>query len=243
MNKKLIKCSLLMVSSLSLLAGCGRNSNEDKYEDGKLILKLKNLYFSSWDGTDSYTEAIEEKFGVKIEPSSYDYNNWGEQVSSSVNANNLPDLFHFDLESFNFGNTYKTWAKGRILKALPSDLSKWPKVKNLIENWDDRNRLLTLRHYLNKWNNKARKLKERDDKLNDALNHVDKRVLINSIDTISNACVTKQVVRAVPLGRIQDFLDRLRKNYELRMKLYQLFLKFMKRYIGTAEEVRFQDHR
>lgn len=134
MNKKLIKCSLLMVSSLSLLAGCGRNSNEDKYEDGKLILKLKNLYFSSWDGTDSYTEAIEEKFGVKIEPSSYDYNNWGEQVSSSVNANNLPDLFHFDLESFNFGNTYKTWAKGRILKPLPSDLSKWPKVKNLIEN-------------------------------------------------------------------------------------------------------------
>ena len=35
-------------------------------------------------------------------------------------------------------------------------------LKQLVENWDERNRLLTLRHYLKKWADKARKLKEKE---------------------------------------------------------------------------------
>lgn len=135
MKKKLITCALILFSTAAMVTACGKKTNEDSYDkDGRLILNLRNLYFSSWDGSDVYTDIIEDKFGVTIKPSSYDYNSWDEQVESTVNANNLPDVFHFDLESFNFGNTYKNWAKGRILKALPDDLSKWPKIKSLIDN-------------------------------------------------------------------------------------------------------------
>jgi len=134
MNKKLIIGGALLCMTLTAMTGCKKRGNEDVYENGRLVLNLRNLYFSSWTGDDSYTEEIQKKFKVKIKPSSYDYSSWGEQVSSAVNANNLPDVFHFDLENFNFGNTYKTWAKGRILKALPDDLSKWPKVQALINN-------------------------------------------------------------------------------------------------------------
>lgn len=143
MKKNLIKCSVVLGVSAIALTGCifGKKDKGDQYDNGRLILNLRNLYFSSWDGSDDITDVIQEKFGVKIAPSSYDYNSWGEQVSASVNSNNLPDVFHFDLESFNFGNTYKNWANGKILKALPDDLSKWPKLKKLIENTSNINSL------------------------------------------------------------------------------------------------------
>ena len=48
-------------------------------------------------------------------------------------------------------------------------------LKQLVENWDERNRLLTLRHYLKKWADKARKLKERDDALDRAMDEINKR--------------------------------------------------------------------
>ena len=112
-----------------------------KNKGGEDELNLRNLYFSSWEGDDPYTQFIEEKFDVKIKPSSYDYNSWGEQVMGEVNGNNIGDVFHFDLESFNFGNTYKNWADGGVIKALPDDLSRWPKVKKLIDNTSNINYL------------------------------------------------------------------------------------------------------
>ena len=120
----LIYSALLCVS----LTGCKKNKGREDE------LNLRNLYFAAWEGDDPYTQFLEEKFNVKIKPSSYDYNSWGEQVMGEVNGNNIGDVFHFDLESFNFGNTYKNWAEGGVIKALPDDLSRWPKVKALVQN-------------------------------------------------------------------------------------------------------------
>jgi len=134
MTKKLLSLSALLAIGVVSLAGCGGKKGGDEYVDGKLKLNLKNLYFSDWTGGDAYTEQIENKFQVKITGSSYSYADWGTQVSSAVNANNLPDVFHFDLESFNFGSTYEFWANGRVIKALPDDMSKWPNLNKMINN-------------------------------------------------------------------------------------------------------------
>ena len=134
MKNKLLTVSALLCCSLASLTGCKKKSQEH-------VLTLRNLYFSSWDGSDPYTDVIEQKFGVEIEPSSYSDTSWGEQVMGEVNGNNLGDVFHFDLESFNFGNTYLNWAEGGIIKALPDDLSKWPKINNLINNTTNINSL------------------------------------------------------------------------------------------------------
>ena len=127
MNKKLIKGAAMLTVALTAMVGCKGKANEDE-------LKIRNLYFSAWEGDDPYTRVIEEKFNVKITPSSYDYNSWGSQVVNTVNAMQIGDVFHFDLESFNFGNTYLEWANGGIIKALPDNMTKWPKLKALIDN-------------------------------------------------------------------------------------------------------------
>ena len=126
MNKKLLTSATLLAIFSIAMTGCGKRDGGE--------LKIRNLYFSSWEGDDPYTKVIEEKFNVKITPSSYDYTSWGSQVVNTVNAMQIGDVFHFDLESFNFGNTYLEWAEGGIIKALPNDMTKWPKVKALIDN-------------------------------------------------------------------------------------------------------------
>ncbi len=143
MQKKNVLLPIVGLLSLGIFTSCRSGGGRgDKYtKDGKLILDLTNVYFDNWKGEDQYTKIVEDKFEVSINPSNYGYNSWGEQVTSEVNANNLPDVFHFDLESFNFGNTYEFWAEGDVLKPLPSNMSKWPNIKSLLDNTTNINAL------------------------------------------------------------------------------------------------------
>ena len=140
MKKKILTLSSLLFIPAVLIGttSCGKKSGADEYDEkGRLILNLKNLYFSDWTGGDPYTEILEDKFQVKVKAGSYSNNDWDQQVENAVNsssANPLPDVFHFNLESFNFGNTYQFWTEGKILKQIPDDLSNWPNIKNMVES-------------------------------------------------------------------------------------------------------------
>ena len=132
-TKKLLKTiSLsLFIPSIITLSSC--NKVKDEYtKDGKLILNLRNLYFNAWQGGDAYTEELQDRFNVSFNVSSYSWSEWDEQVTSAANANNLPDVFHFDVDSYNFAQFYNSWAEGAITKPLPDDLSKWPNIENLL---------------------------------------------------------------------------------------------------------------
>ncbi|MFA6619992.1 MAG: hypothetical protein WCS90_02545 [Bacilli bacterium] len=136
--KKIIPLVCLIISA-GALAGCQKNNagNDVYTEDGKLKISMRNLYFESWAGGDVYTDTIQDKFKVAITPSTYSYNDWTSQVSAAVNAGNLTDVFQFNITQFNFANSYKFWAEGQVIKALPDDLSAWPNLKSLIDNTTD----------------------------------------------------------------------------------------------------------
>ena len=136
-NTKLIfGVCLSTLFSISCLTGCGRNnSGEDVYDkEGRLILNLKNVYFDQWDGSDTYTEELNSKFGVSIKPSNYDYSEWDGMVNTAINGGNLTDVFHFNLKAYNFGSTYEKWVEGEVVKALPDDLSKWPHLQDMLSH-------------------------------------------------------------------------------------------------------------
>lgn len=126
----------MAVGSMSLTGCVGDRSKKDKFDkDGKLILNLRNLYFNDFYGGDIYTNEIEEKFQIKIQnPGSYSWTNWMTQVSGEVLSDNVPDVFHANVDSYNFASSYKFWAEEEIAKQIPDDLTKWPNLKKMIEN-------------------------------------------------------------------------------------------------------------
>ena len=117
--------SIVITNDISLLA---------LWRDDISNISIRNLYFSDYQGGDYYLEEIEDKFGVKFNLSTYDYVNWDEQVYNQVNSDNLPDVFHANVKSDNFGTYYKCWAEEGIIKPLPTNLDKWPNIKYLIEH-------------------------------------------------------------------------------------------------------------
>ena len=115
-------------------------------------------------------------------------------------------------------------------------------LKKLFEDVDDVNRLILLKQYLNKWRNNARKLKLREDKLRDAMDEIEKRQLINDVNTIADVEITKRVKDAIPVARAYDFFDKLRevvkrfsqfeeKKTHLLIKIFDRFGRFSEDYI------------
>lgn len=133
MNKKR-KNVLSAILAACLLCGCllgaACGGGESEYDpDGNVRLEIANLYMT--DLGDAYTDFIEDKFGVNISPKGYSWTDWDSQVTSAVNGNNMPDVFHWNLEADTFP-TLERWAKGGSLRALPDDLSAYPNVQKAI---------------------------------------------------------------------------------------------------------------
>ena len=143
MKTKLLYGALLTtLLSLSALTGCGKKSGEDKYDKkGRLILEISNVYFGGsseegirpYDGADTYTEIINDKFGVKITPSSPSYGTWEDDVNIAVSGRSMTDVIHYNVKAYNFG-VYEQWVKKMNIKALPTDLSPWPNLQSMLNN-------------------------------------------------------------------------------------------------------------
>ncbi len=137
MRKKsfLLLAAGAMALGMLTVTGCDRKNKNDKYtKDGKLIVSIRNLYFDAYRGGDAYLDEIENTFKMKFELSSYDWANWATQVNGSINGDTMEDVFHANIDSYNFANTYKFWAEEEMIKPLPEDLSRWPNIQTMINN-------------------------------------------------------------------------------------------------------------
>ena len=130
----------LALSTTSCFKG-GDDTKEDQYKDGKLLISLRNLYFSNYAGGDDYLKEVENKFQVSFSFDAYQWANWETQVIGQVNGRSMPDVFHANIDSYNFANLYKYWAEEEIIKPLPEDLSRWPNFKRMIDNSSNINAL------------------------------------------------------------------------------------------------------
>ena len=120
--------------SVTTLVGCKKGKTDEYTSDGKLKISMRNLYFDDYVGGDYYIRQLEKDFKVKISFQSYSWANWSTQVTGQVNGGNLPDVFHANIDSYNFANSYKFWANEHVVKPLPTDLSRWPNIEALLEN-------------------------------------------------------------------------------------------------------------
>lgn len=128
---------VVALSSMTLTGCGGRDAKPDVYDkDGNLLISLRNLYFSDYTETanDVYLRELQEQFKVKLSFQSYQWSNWETQVTGAINADNLTDVFHANIDSYNFASYYKFWAEEEMIKPLPNDLTKWPNIKRMLEN-------------------------------------------------------------------------------------------------------------
>ena len=104
----------------------GNASGNQGNSSAPMTLSIRNLYFSDWSAEqgDSITQYIEDKFNLKLQTSSYDFNNWAAQVTADVMGKQLPDVFQANVTSYNLNTTYTYWADGFVIKPLPDDLSR-----------------------------------------------------------------------------------------------------------------------
>ena len=115
-------------------------------------------------------------------------------------------------------------------------------LKKLFENVDEINDLLILKHYLNKWNNKAKKLKKRDNKLKKGMNEIEKRQLINDTNTIADAELIKQLLNSIPVARAYDFFDKFNDRSQFKKDELQelgIPLDLIRKYAGKETEKMF----
>ena len=133
----LLLSPLLALSSLSMTSCGGRDQKPDEYDkEGRLIVSMRNLYFGKYTETanDVYLREIQDNFKLSLNFSTYEWSNWKEQVTGAVNAENLTDVFHANIDHYNFASTYKFWAEEELIKPLPDDLSRWPNLKRMLDN-------------------------------------------------------------------------------------------------------------
>ena len=101
-------------------------------------------------------------------------------------------------------------------------ISLLKRLRKLLEDTDENNNYITLLHYLRKWNDKAKKLKKREDLLKEALDIIKIKNIKNSANTIKNASIVKKINTSIPVARTYDFLDKLKNLYDKRRKYEKL---------------------
>ena len=109
--------------------------------------------------------------------------------------------------------------------------------KKIFEDIDDVNKYTLLKFYLEKWNNKVRRLRDRDNKLLKAMDQMDKRQLINDVDTVANVETTKRFRDCIPVARAYDFFKTIRELEKKRLHLSNYKLKLIRKLVNNLIRV------
>ena len=96
------------------------------------------------------------------------------------------------------------------------------KYTKLLSKRNNKNNNDILRHYLSKWNDKTHKLNDREDKLENALDILDKKQIINDVDIINKVMVLKKLYHDLPLVRAKYFIQKIKENADKKNKYNKL---------------------
>ena len=111
-------------------------------------------------------------------------------------------------------------------------------MRQLFENWEERNKFLAKRFFIRKWFMQVKKLKERDATFDKAMGVLDKKSLSDNVNTLADVSQTKNILRAVNAARAADFFTQLRKLWGEWGKVRKRILDIMGKYLESEDEKR-----
>lgn len=126
----------LVISGCSGKSGNGEAGGNDGSGEGKNGKKLDisvsffniGLAFPNRE-TDEYLKKLESKFNVRFVDKVISYSDYKEKYQLWSASGELPDVFSHDIIN---SETYYSWIKQGIIRALPDDLSPYPNVAKVL---------------------------------------------------------------------------------------------------------------
>lgn len=132
---------LCALSLLLALAGCqknpGRTENTGPVEDDLSVhyeIKIGTWDCADW-GNDAICDYLEEKFNITIVPVALSTVDYIEKLNISAAGDTLPDMFLHPGYS-GYESTLIKWAEEEVIRALPEDLSAYPELEALMEEYE-----------------------------------------------------------------------------------------------------------
>ena len=109
-------------------------------------------------------------------------------------------------------------------------------LQRLFGDWENRNTIALLHHTVKRWRDKVAKIRQRDDKINKALDILDKNVLTTTVSHVADAFLVKKFQDTIPAARAVDFFDNVNKisqrmralNDQQANKIKRLLLKLIR---------------
>ena len=162
-------------------------------------------------------------------------------VNARQNWKNISQKYNIRNRNSNIGNILKKLKQFVLMKKLKnpivknaqkevfSKLNDMKRRKKIIEilkeiyiKYDKKRNELNLKDTVNKWNKTVKKIKEREEIFNKALNLIDNRRKIISLDIYTKVSLLKKLFHDIPRIRAIDFLNKLKKNAENKKKFEKL---------------------
>lgn len=118
-------------------------STDTKKEESKEEAKSQHydikigLWNSGDFGSDEYAEMINEKFNVSVEFENFSFADYLQKLNVAASSGNLPDMFaHPAWSNPDTRVTFFSWAEQEVIQPIPEDLSAYPNIRNVMDNYD-----------------------------------------------------------------------------------------------------------
>ena len=193
---------------------------------------MKNKYFKKWKDIDQKIKTDQAKARVakyiknrfKI---SNARKNWQKLSKYLALKNRNNDLLQFIqmIKKYSLLNKFKNpfidLARRTFINKLKDDKRKddiLEKLKNIIPKRNNTNSEILLRNYISLWKDKVNKIKDREDKLNQAMSTIKKNQLKSDIQTLNNVLLIKKLMHDIPYARALSFFDKIREIHDTKNK-------------------------
>lgn len=107
------------------------NDNATNYE-----IKI-GLWSSADFGNDEIAQYLNDKFNISLKFEDFSWADYLEKLNVSASSGTFPDMFaHPNYSALDTRATFMSWAEQEVIKPLPEDLSKYPQLAKMMDNYD-----------------------------------------------------------------------------------------------------------
>ena len=204
-----------------------------------IILKNSDIlrkYFNKWRNYNNFMKNDQSKLRIanyikyrfRLANARNNWNNLSNRLQTKNDNKNIMDMIN-TLNTYkklnNFMKPFTSLSRKKFLNKIKDNKKKTlisETLLKLLPKTDEKYNNLLLRNAFDKWNDKAEKLKERDNQMKVALDLLNKKKLLNDLDNLKKAMILKKLFHDIPYIRAKQFFENIRQKADKRNKYDKL---------------------